>query len=223
MSKSKDDRVGRALRSPRRIPLTDKPGPSHEEIDASRIKAGLPPLYSGTPTPEQFYSRYEPEARQVFPSYGAETPLRQTSVADGVTIPPFQPRMGYMTTEPELKANYTITEEMARRGYVPVETSEGHAVVPARAELLREAETLITGERNESYGTPTQNFDNIAGLWNVQFGHMLKDGQRFTGAHVAQAMSHVKLARMVAQPKRDNWLDLAGYAACGWEAQEAEQ
>jgi hypothetical protein len=93
--------------------------------------------------------------------------------------------------------------------------------VTVRAALLRDAEALITGDRNQSYGSPTQNFQNIADLWTVQFGHMLKEGVRFKAAHVAQAMAHVKLARMVAQPKRDNYADLAGYAACGWET-EAE-
>lgn len=91
--------------------------------------------------------------------------------------------------------------------------------IPPRALLLQEAEKLITGDRNKTYGTPTQNFQNIADLWNVQFGHLLKDGVKLNGAHVAQALCHVKLARMVAQPKRDNFVDLAGYAACGWEAQ----
>lgn len=92
-----------------------------------------------------------------------------------------------------------------------------------RAKLLREVEGLITSERNVSYGSPTENFANIADLWTVQFKHLLKDGEGFNGAHVAQALAQVKLARMIAQPKRDNWLDLAGYAACGWEAQEAEE
>ena len=90
--------------------------------------------------------------------------------------------------------------------------------ITPRAEVLREAEQLITGDRNETYGTPTQNFTNIAGLWNIQFRHLLKDGMEFSATDVALAMVHVKMARMVAQPKRDNFVDLAGYAACGYEA-----
>jgi hypothetical protein len=90
--------------------------------------------------------------------------------------------------------------------------------ISPRAEVLREAETLITGDRNVTYGTPTENFERIAELWNTQFAPMLL--HPFTAAQVAQAMMHVKLARMVTQPKRDNYLDLAGYAACGWECEE---
>lgn len=90
--------------------------------------------------------------------------------------------------------------------------------VPFRAALLRLAEELITGDRNKTYGSPTENFKNIAALLNVQFAHKLK--QDFTAADVAVIMMHVKLARMIAEPKYDNWLDVAGYAACGAECQE---
>lgn len=92
--------------------------------------------------------------------------------------------------------------------------------ISPRAEVLREAEQLITGDRNETYGPPTKNFENIAKLWNVQFQHLLAEGSEFTAADVALAMIHMKMARMVAQPKRDNFVDLAGYAACGWECIE---
>lgn len=94
--------------------------------------------------------------------------------------------------------------------------------ITPRAEVLREAEQLITGDRNETYGTPTQNFTNIAELWNVQFAHLLKDDAKFSAYDVALAQIHVKMARMVAQPKRDNFVDIAGYAACGWEAKDSE-
>lgn len=90
--------------------------------------------------------------------------------------------------------------------------------VPVRAALLRLAEDLITGDRNKTYGSPTENFKNIAALLNVQFAHKLRE--EFTAADVAIMMLQVKLARMIAQPKYDNWLDVAGYAACGAECQE---
>jgi uncharacterized protein DUF6378 len=93
---------------------------------------------------------------------------------------------------------------------------------PPRVTLLNEAAQLITGDRNKSYGSPTQNFQNTADLWNVQFAHLLRDGAKFEAAHVSQAMMQLKLARMIAQPKRDNYLDIAGYAACGWEAEGLE-
>lgn len=88
-----------------------------------------------------------------------------------------------------------------------------------RADVLQEAERLITGDRNKSYGSPVQNFTNIADLLTIQFGHKLREGERFTATDVSAAMIHVKLARLIAQPKRDNFVDIAGYAACGWECE----
>lgn len=91
-----------------------------------------------------------------------------------------------------------------------------------RAKVLQEAESLITGDRNASYGTPTQNFQNTADLLNVQFGHKLKE--RLTATDVAMIMIQLKMARLIASPnKRDNWVDLAGYAACGFETTEGTE
>ena len=87
-----------------------------------------------------------------------------------------------------------------------------------RRELLEEAADLIDGDRNISYGSPTQNFQNIADLWTTRFSHMLKDGAKFTAADVADAMILVKVARNIANTKRDNFADIAGYAGCGYEA-----
>lgn len=92
-----------------------------------------------------------------------------------------------------------------------------------RRELLEEAADLIDGDRNVSYGSPTQNFENIAELWNVRFAHMLKDGAKFSAADVADAMILLKVARNIAQQKRDNWADIAGYAGCGYEATLPEE
>lgn len=90
-----------------------------------------------------------------------------------------------------------------------------------RGEVLLEARELITGDRNETYGSPTQNFQNTADLLNIQFRHKLQPGMVFTPTDVAVMMMQLKLARLVAQPKRDNFVDIAGYAACGWECTEA--
>lgn len=115
-----------------------------------------------------------------------------------------------------------LQQELADKGTMTLKVTQRNPELPPRADILREAETLITGDRNKSYGSPTQNFQNTADLWNVQFGHMLKDGQAFTATHVAQAMAQLKLARMIASPKRDNWADLVGYAACGYECDVAQ-
>jgi hypothetical protein len=111
----------------------------------------------------------------------------------------------------------------ARRGrgeqcacYSPPSASE-------RGAVLDEANTLIHGERNKAYGSPTENFDRIAAFWNVQLERKLKPGERITGQDTALLMISVKLARAINQPKRDNFVDIAGYAACGWEAREEDE
>lgn len=92
-----------------------------------------------------------------------------------------------------------------------------------RGAILREAETLITGDRNKNYGNPTENFDTTAALWNAQLGHKLKPGESFTATDVALLMVQLKMARLkTSTSKRDHYLDIAGYIACGWECQETE-
>lgn len=90
---------------------------------------------------------------------------------------------------------------------------------PPRASVLREAESLITGDRNKAYGSPTQNFTNTAEIWTALLRHKLRDGEKIEPAEVASFMIGLKLARTVGEPKRDNWVDMAGYAGCGFEAQ----
>lgn len=87
-----------------------------------------------------------------------------------------------------------------------------------RAKVLREAERLVTGDRNKTYGSPTQNFQDTAKIWTVQLGHKLQPGAEIDAGEVAALIIGLKLARIKASPKLDNWVDIAGYAACGAES-----
>jgi hypothetical protein len=89
-----------------------------------------------------------------------------------------------------------------------------------RGGVLDEAKGLIEGDRNKTYGSPTQNFQNTADMWTALLRHKLKDGEVIAPYEVATLMVALKLARTVAQPKRDNFTDIAGYAACGYETIE---
>lgn len=89
-----------------------------------------------------------------------------------------------------------------------------------RVAVLKEAAGLITGDREAEYGTPQVNFQRIADLWNVQLAHLLKDGEKIKPTDVALAMLQVKLGRAVQSPKRDTFVDIAGYAGLAFELSE---
>lgn len=88
--------------------------------------------------------------------------------------------------------------------------------------VLDEAKNLICGERNHTYGPPADDFQRTADMMNGLFGWMLKDGCRFKSRDVAWIMMMVKASRSQHSPKRDNYVDAAGYAACGWECECSE-
>lgn len=86
--------------------------------------------------------------------------------------------------------------------------------VELRVEALREAAMIISSDRNKSYGGPEENFDRIAKLWTMLFG------VEFSHEDVAMAMIAVKMARYMNRDsgfQRDTWIDIAGYAGCGYE------
>ncbi len=93
--------------------------------------------------------------------------------------------------------------------------------VQERKELLQEAIRAITKQRNNTYGPPTQDFQRTATInSSVGFRIVEADGTvRELKAHdVAIFMLGLKLSRLSWSPDhKDNWLDTAGYAGCGWE------
>lgn len=85
-----------------------------------------------------------------------------------------------------------------------------------RSRLLQDAESAVTGDRNNQYGPPTQDFQRTADALNALGFRVL--GQPLESHHVAIIVSVLKLSRLMWSPEtRDSWLDLAGYAACGHE------
>lgn len=81
-----------------------------------------------------------------------------------------------------------------------------------RRECLDAAADCVLRNRQAHYDTPERNFERIATIWSVIFGHPVEPAQ------VALAMAAVKLARLAGNLGHvDSWVDLAGYAACGAE------
>lgn len=87
-----------------------------------------------------------------------------------------------------------------------------------RAQLLREAEKIVTKDRNSAYGNPEDNFRDIAELWSAYWRGRLGP---FTSMDVAMMNALIKIARVKNNPgHRDSVLDIAGYAACAADIQE---
>lgn len=103
------------------------------------------------------------------------------------------------------------------------EDGEGVKRKLTRADILHAAEKCVCGQRETDYGTPEDNFKAIAELWSVyldrisvgKYGNMIVDEK-----DVAVMMALLKIARIArGGGKADNWIDLAGYAACGAECE----
>lgn len=86
-----------------------------------------------------------------------------------------------------------------------------------RSEILKAAERCVCTDRNQQYGEPEDNFRIIAALWNVYlFGRGAKS--QLNPADVGAMMALFKLGRIATGgDKVDNFIDLAGYAACAGE------
>lgn len=80
--------------------------------------------------------------------------------------------------------------------------------------LLQQAERLVYGARNQSYGHPSANFQNIANAWNNYLSAKGRESSKITSVDVASMNILQKMARISTnQRHEDSWLDVAGYAA----------
>lgn len=94
----------------------------------------------------------------------------------------------------------------------------------SRKDILDAALKCVNGDRDAQYGNPENNFTLIANLWNVYLSGRDDEGE-IKAKDVAAMLALLKLARIATGAnKDDNWIDLAGYAACGGEigSQHAE-
>jgi hypothetical protein len=85
----------------------------------------------------------------------------------------------------------------------------------AAADTLRIAAEAVCGERNESYGSPADDFATQAEMISSYLSRTNKSNVVVTASDIAALMILVKIARQAHRPKADNWIDVAGYAACG--------
>ena len=114
-----------------------------------------------------------------------------------------------ITNNEELKAR--LEAENAR-----IQREHGVSILPEeptlRQRVLDGAAKAVLQDRNNTYGSPEQSFKRIAAYWSILFGIDVEPWQ------VAEALILLKVTRIDSSPQHlDNWVDTAGYAACGAE------
>lgn len=81
-----------------------------------------------------------------------------------------------------------------------------------RIKILENATECVTKSRATTHGDAERNFSDIADVWSLRLGVMIFPHQ------VALMMIDLKIVRAWYNEKNlDNWIDIAGYAACGGE------
>lgn len=101
---------------------------------------------------------------------------------------------------------------MLIRGNVVLASGGGRAEKPEkcndrkRESVLVEADKIVNGARQSDYGTPWVNHDITAQYWSLLFNIPI------TAEQVCKANILQKLARSHNAYKRDNYVDIAGYA-----------
>ena len=125
----------------------------------------------------------------------AELEAESTAQATSVSVPA-------TGLSAEVETSYLETNDLPP---APVE-------VVTRSKILSTAKSYITRDRQADHGDAEDNFSRIAGYWSLHTGVTL------TATDVAVMMALLKVARIKQNPQHvDNWVDGAGYFACGGE------
>jgi hypothetical protein len=93
---------------------------------------------------------------------------------------------------------------------------------PERVNILNEAAGLITGQRQEDYGTPEVNFQRMADYANIHFAYNLAHNIPISPRQTAEYMILLKMARTINSPTRDSYVDIAGYGGIAGELADLE-
>ena len=81
--------------------------------------------------------------------------------------------------------------------------------------ICEEAFRIQGGNRQQDYGNPKSNLLEIGASWEWYLKTSCNADVSISARDVAHMMILMKIARNVHKPKRDNWVDIAGYSQCG--------
>ena len=103
-----------------------------------------------------------------------------------------------------VKPDINMLEDMPSLGILSGES--------LRVSILEEAQSLVHGARNKTYGNPWEDYGRTVGAFKALMGD--KKISDMTAEDGIMFMVCVKLSRQVNLPKRDNLVDAAGYLEC---------
>ena len=114
-----------------------------------------------------------------------------------------------------------ILEDYTKAAGLNVNAAGASRPKPDRAYILDMAKSIVTGEREKSYGKPEDNFRIIGEMWETYLRARCvtpDGGIDILPEDVAIMMAILKIARIASgNYKVDSYIDLAGYAACAGE------
>jgi hypothetical protein len=114
------------------------------------------------------------------------------------------------TTVEEVAGDIKIVEKLVEEVNKPKKLK---AIKP-KTSVLEEAQAIIYGDREKTYGHPAKNLKTIASMWTAYMNNMDDGNFNVTAKDVAAMMMLVKVARFANDPShRDNLVDVCGYAA----------
>lgn len=120
--------------------------------------------------------------------------------------------------DPKSSKYYTFIDK-GMWNYIPPRREKDaldHLVIAGSPSILNDANDIIWGDREKTYGTPDVNLKRIATLWNAFLVSRYKHGYtgepyEITSEDVCWMMVLLKASRQMNAPKRDNLVDAAGY------------
>lgn len=90
--------------------------------------------------------------------------------------------------------------------------TEDEAPFWAPETVLEVAHSLVYGDRAATYGDPRTSGRRIAAIWSGILVDKLRPGMVITREEAMLMLLGMKISREVGKPKKDNRVDLAGYA-----------
>lgn len=109
--------------------------------------------------------------------------------------------------------NYPIPVKAIKQSTLDLQDSyDLNASKCSRENIIKQVEKCIMNDRQNTYGTPEDNFQKITDYWNTYL-NIKDDTFKLTKQDVAIMMVLLKVARMGTSPNHlDNFVDAAGYS-----------